>query len=298
MALRYDPYANNYYRANPLYTLCSDIQVEPLAGSSRVGKTYMLLEHSGPWSHDILDGGTFDPELTARLKTLDCGLFLIRKPGRGGRRPKQTRVLYLVFCEQAVVQCYHIASLEEVFRFDLSAPNPNWPVVKEPVLLICTHAKRDRCCAIKGRPIAEALVQEFPDAPIWECSHTKGHRFAPSSLLFPWGYFYGRLNIIASKDLYRYAVAGELFVAGLRGRGIYNVKGQVAEVAVATLLASRGELVALGALTVVDDAVVRHQDGRSWTVEVKQQEVAGIVASCGDAEKTGKVWVVEKISGA
>ena len=66
----------------------------------------------------------------------------------------------------------------------------------------------------------------------------------------------------------------------------------------ATLLASRRELVALGALTVVHDTVVRHQDGRSWTVEVKQQEVAGIVASCGDAEKTGKVWVVEKISGA
>ena len=298
MVLRYDPYANDYYRANPAHVLCSDAQVEPLAGSSRPGSTYLLLEHPGPWSHDILDGGTFSPELTARLQQLDCGLLLIRKPGRSGRVSKSTQVVYVVFCEQAVAQRYDITNIEEVFSLDLAKPAPDRPVVTEPLLLVCTHGKRDRCCAIKGRPIAEELAKEFPLAPIWECSHTKGHRFAPSAILFPWGYFYGRLNAVASKDMYRHAVRDQLFIAGLRGRGIYGPKDQAAQVAVATFLAGKGEAVGIADLAVAADGVVTHKDGRSWIVDLVQQDVAGVMASCGKPEKTGTVWVTKQITDA
>lgn len=262
----------------------------------------MLLEHPGPWSHDILDGGTFGPAATERFQQLDCGLFLIRKPGRTGRKLGETRTLYLVFCQSAVVEQYQVSSLEEVFSFDLSGPakNPDrcGETLDQPLLLVCTHSKRDRCCAIKGRPIAQALVQEFPTAPIWECSHTKGHRFAPSALLFPWGYFYGRLNIVATVDLYRHALAGRLFVPGLRGRGIYGPQDQVAEVAVAHQLVNAGEQLGLLDLSVGPGYQVRHKDGRSWIVNLRQREIDGVISSCGDAPKVGKIWEAEAIIDA
>ena len=62
-------------------------------------------------------------------------------------------------------------------------------------LLICTHGARDRCCGSLGTRLALAMADESgPDgaARVWRTSHTGGHRFAPTAILFPegtgWGY--------------------------------------------------------------------------------------------------------------
>lgn len=248
----------------------------------------------------MLDGGTFGAELTAELKAHLKGradLQLIRRPGRAGRAEGPRR-LYLVFADEGVAEQLVVAGPEAILQLDLGGPGRNGAEpVGHPLVLVCTHGKRDVCCALKGRPLAAELVERYPGEVVWESSHTKGHRFAPSLLLMPWGYSFGRLNPSAATALVDAALAGEYFLPGNRGRGLYDPVGQVAELAVATSLTEAGETLRFGDLA-ADGDVVTHTDGRRWTVAMKKQEVTGVVSSCGDAPKTGTSWVAEQISAA
>ena len=47
----------------------------------------------------------------------------------------------------------------------------------EPVFLVCTHGKRNVCCARLGVPLAQALATRHP-GQVWETTHVGGHRFA------------------------------------------------------------------------------------------------------------------------
>ncbi|MDO5511602.1 sucrase ferredoxin [Corynebacterium sp.] len=281
---------------------CSDATGEPLPGSAKQERVYVILEWPHGWSRDVLDGGVFGEDLTTRLKKKlgkDAGLQLIRHPGRDGRRVTSHH-LFLVFAEEARVEKLMVEGPEAILDLDLSGPGRNnAEPVDHPLVLVCTHGKRDVCCALKGRPLAAALSERHPGTIVWETSHTKGHRFAPSILLMPWGYSYGRLNEEAGDGLVRAALRGEYFYPGNRGRGLHGPRGQVAELAVARELVMSGEQLFFGNLTVLDDSdgdvVVVHADGRSWQVVLEQRDIEGVISSCGDAPKTGRVWVATDI---
>lgn len=273
---------------------CSDVRGEPLPGSAKKERVYVILEWPQGWSRDVLDGGVFGDELTAQLKkklSKVASLQLIRQPGRDGRQIDKHR-LYLVFVEQARTELLAVDGPEAILDLDLSGPGRNGgQLVEDPLILVCTHGKRDVCCAVKGRPLAAELADRFPG--VWETSHTKGHRFAPSILLMPWGYSFGRLNVEAASAMVAAAIKGEWFQPGNRGCGLYSPRGQVAEVAVAGML----DHLSYGDLTVVeaDPVVVTHVDGRRWAVELEKKEVTGVISSCGDAPKTSAVWVASAI---
>jgi hypothetical protein len=54
-------------------------------------------------------------------------------------------------------------------------------------LLVCTHGRRDVCCGSSGTELALRLTAEegLAGVTVWRTSHTGGHRFAPTFLLFP-----------------------------------------------------------------------------------------------------------------
>ena len=285
---------------------CSDVIVEPLPGSAKQESVYVVLEHPGGWSHDILDGDTFGEELTARLKDFlkrnGAGLQLVRHPGRDGHRITRPR-LFVVWAALGVTEMMVVDGPEDIVRLDLSAPGRNDDLgaqeIDQPLILVCTHGKRDVCCAIKGRPLAATLADAALDVSpipiVWETSHTKGHRFAPSILLLPWGYSYGRLNEEASLAMLNAVRSGFYFWPGNRGRGLYGPRGQVAELAIARLLLAEGERLRFGELQ-AEDGLVTHSDGRRWRVELSEQEVHGVVASCGKPPKDGTVWVASGVA--
>ncbi len=281
---------------------CSDVQVEPLPGTAKTERTYVIFEWPQGWSRDVLDGDTFGPELTAKLKKKlkgMAGLQLIRRPGREGRQIND-HDLYLVFADQGSTEKLVVDRPEAILDLDLSGPGRNGAQAYDgPLVLVCTHGRRDVCCAIKGRPLAAELARRFPAAGVWETSHTKGHRFSPSLLLMPWGYSFGRLNEPASVELVESALRGDYFYPGNRGRGLYGPRGQVAELAVARQLLEAGEGLRFGELEVTEDGdatpVVTHADGRVWEVRLTRQEVGGIVSSCGDAPKSGQAWVADSV---
>ena len=294
-------------------TLCSDVQTEPLPGTAKTGSRYVLFEWPGAWSKDILDGGTFSPELSARLNErmslFDATLLLIRHPTREGREI-DTHHCYLVFADEGIIEVKHIDGPEALLDLDLSGPGRNDASVRtKPMLLVCTHAKRDRCCAVKGRPLVRELAQRYPahvgNDVVWETSHIKGHRFAATTLLMPWAFSYGRMNVDAANALIDSAMDGRYFVPGNRGRGTLSAPAQAAEIAVAKQLVTDGVEVRIDQLRVLNAeesetaARVQVEDlnaGTVYQVQLEQRAIERVVSSCGDAPKTGAAWYVEAIT--
>ena len=221
--------------------LCSDVEIEPLPGTAKTGSVYVLFEWPDAWPRDVIGDAALGEELTSKLKPkldeYNATLLLIRHPTREGRNISDHH-LYLVFADQAVTEVMHVDGPEALLNLDLSGPGKNGGVERErPLLLICTHAKRDRCCAVKGRPLLNALHERYPFGPsndvVWETSHIKGHRFAPTMLLLPWAYSFGRMNLEATDAMLAAATDGLYFVPGNRGRGTLGPAEQAAELAVA-----------------------------------------------------------------
>ncbi|MBO0691363.1 MAG: hypothetical protein J2P58_00565 [Acidimicrobiaceae bacterium] len=61
----------------------------------------------------------------------------------------------------------------------------------EHLVLVCTHGRRDRCCGTRGTQLALSLQadpgQLGSGTTLARTSHTGGHRYAPTALVFPEG---------------------------------------------------------------------------------------------------------------
>ena len=284
--------------------ICSALSVpeEPLPGTAATAPGYVCLEVPSGWGRDVLDGtalGTeLATELSARADEAGVRILFIRRPGRDMVRP--TRTVLIARTEPGHTWCERLevtepAELLDVVPQVVAGPAPGLgAAVTDPVVLVCAHGKRDQCCAVQGRPVAAALAEQFGDT-VWECSHTGGHRFAPSMILLPTGYTYGRLDAAHSADAVRAAAAGEVYLPGLRGRSTWAAAGQVAEIAVRELAA---DAIAADAVTVDEAAapIVRHRDGRAWRVDVEVRELPPRPASCGAAPKPVRPTVASKVT--
>src|SRR4051812_14996537 len=209
---------------------------EPLAGTAPVAARWACLEHRGPWPQDV--EAHPDPAVAgfaARAKAAGWRFLLIRPAGlRGGERAAAGAVrLLLADTTTATASTLTLAGparLAEVPLPVVGSRLPGAPVTDAP-LLVCTHGRRDRCCALDGRALAGALV-EAGEADVWECSHLGGHRFAPTALVLPGGYLYGRLDAATAIEARKAAGQGEVEHGHCRGRAAWEPAGQVAELAV------------------------------------------------------------------
>jgi hypothetical protein len=96
------------------------------------------------------------------------------------------------------------------------------------LFLICTHGRRDPCCAERGRPVAAAVASAFPEET-WESSHIGGDRFAGNLVAFPHGLYLGRLDDETAPRVARAYVGGEITLAHHRGRSCFAMDVQAAE---------------------------------------------------------------------
>ncbi|GAA1704994.1 sucrase ferredoxin [Dietzia cercidiphylli] len=286
---------------------------EPPAGTAAHEESWVLLEVPGRWGRDIFDGEALGEDLSRRLKehVAACGsrMLFIRRPGREGQRLDRHR-FYL--CDtrpgRRSIRTGRVDGPEELLGLDLS-PDGHVAGTREvaaPVPLVCTHAKRDQCCAVRGRPVAAALEALVggrlsaldPDAAVWECSHTGGHRFAPVLLLPGTGYTYGPAEVAHAAGIVEAVLDGRVVTENLRGRSTWPPAGQVAEVAVR----NSGVEAGVDDLVVTLDpdsprvAVVRHTDGRAWRVEAGTRPLPPRSQSCRKPPGDASAWVVESFT--
>lgn len=257
---------------------------EQLAGSAPYAVAWVAIEQNGPWGAKAFTSSHLDPalgkEIESRAAAYDVRPSLIRSPGRHAddHHEGQRRLLLAYSLPGAswlAEGC--IDSAEEVLDLDwaaLAAGDASsfgfLERTDRPHLLVCTNGTRDVCCATYGRPIAAAARAAHPEQ-VWEVTHTSGHRFAPTTVLLPFGTLHGRLTSAAAIEILEEASEGRTVLTGSRGRSCWGAAGQVAELAVRE---ETGEL-GLNALEVDGDGdtwTVTHRDGRTWQVTTTVQD--------------------------
>lgn len=275
---------------------------EPLAATAAAARTWLLVEQPGPWGARALTDSRLDRDLGRALERAAGGtgvrVALIRRPGRHPDLHGSDRRVFLAHTlpGRSWVRTALLAGPGELRDLDADAMaslgagdhGGLWePYDGDPLALVCTNGRRDRCCAVLGRPLAAELAAS--DAgEVWETTHLGGHRFAPTLLALPYGYAYGRLGGHAVKGVLDGLRRGRIVTDGCRGRSAWDRPGQAADLAVRELTGETGA----DALTVAEIAgaapgwsvTVAHADGRAWRVTVAENtDVPPAPASCGAA---------------
>lgn len=96
----------------------------------------------------------------------------------------------------------------------------------EPMFLVCTNGKTDKCCSKFGLPIYHQLSARSPHT--WQCSHVTGDRFAPNIVHLPYTDYYGRLVPEELDFFYDTVSRGRLYDPKYRGRSCYTPEEQAA----------------------------------------------------------------------
>jgi hypothetical protein len=217
---------------------CSDLarlRGEPLLATASRVERWLLVEHCGPWGPPSVPLARMDADLgrhlTAEAARGGARMLLLRHP-RGvecppGRRvfvvdsrPGREAVLQRLFADDAELTGAHLPLGEPAA--------PGWTPFDGSLLLVCTHGKHDRCCALRGRPVAEVLSGRWPERT-WECSHVGGDRFAANLVVLPEGQYVGQLEAGQAVETVARMLAGRLPLAHLRGRSSLSLPVQAAQ---------------------------------------------------------------------
>ena len=264
---------------------------EPISGTAATATTWLLLEQAGPWGAKALTSSHLDPALgralEAAAKGTDVRVALIRRPGRhADSGTPASRQVYAAHTVPGAVWLRSATTRDprRLLDIDFAALGrgdhgtfdsalDGRPHTGDPLALVCTNGKRDRCCALLGRPLAAELAASDVEG-VWEVTHLGGHRFSPTLLVLPYGYAYGRAEAHAVKEVLHSVREGRIVVEGCRGNSAWERPGQAAELAVRTAV---GEYAAQ-TLAVIRtegaaprwEVTVAHADGRRWRVVVAQ----------------------------
>ncbi|MFE7780949.1 sucrase ferredoxin [Streptomyces nigrescens] len=290
---------------------------ESLAGTAAPARTWLLIEQTGPWGAHALTDSHLDPDVGRALEAAAEGtgvrVALIRRPGRHADcHGTSRRRLFLAHTApgRSWIRTTTVTDPRAALSLDFAALGAGehhglWePYIGEPLVLVCTNGKRDRCCALLGRPLAAELAACGTET--WEVTHIGGHRFSPTLFVLPYGYAYGRASAPLVKEAVEAARDGRIAGDHCRGRSAWDRPGQAADLAVRRLIGEdradaldviRTDTVWLepkpadsrtpGSSAVAEASpawavTVAHSDGRTWLVTVEQRaDGAAAPASCG-----------------
>lgn len=215
----------------------SVLRDEPVAGTATHVRTWLLLEHTGPWGVEaLLDARLSEglgPALKAVAREHRAKVLLIRRfsstaDGDGVR-------VFAAYADpvRPRLESGVLADEREVLDLDLEAfrsgGTSGLAAYDGPLFCVCTNGRHDACCAERGRPIARALDRAHPEES-WEVSHIGGDRFAGNMVVLPHGLYYGRLDPVSALAVAGAHLAGEVDLDHLRGRSSQPMPVQAAEI--------------------------------------------------------------------
>ena len=215
----------------------SALRAEPVAGTATHVRTWLLLEHSGPWGNDALLHARLPeglgPALKQRAKTHAAKILLMRW-ARATRDQERLNVFAAyAHPEHPRVEHGTVADLREVLDLDLRSFREGGTTGlsshRGTLFCVCTNGRHDACCAEFGRPVAMALDVAHPEEA-WEVSHIGGDRFAGNLVVLPDGLYYGRLDPQTALAVAGSHLVGELDLDHLRGRSSHPMPVQAAEI--------------------------------------------------------------------
>jgi hypothetical protein len=196
--------------------------------------SWLLVEHPGPWPSLELPDDI--PPIAAAV--LDRGTEVGVRPQlirRLTSRAVSSATVIVASCRpgQTWLERRTVASLDELAQLDLddlaAGRRPHFGALStEPVVLVCTHGKRDVCCAKLGRPLAGLLEMQLP-GQVWETTHVGGDRFAPNVVALPDGSYHGGVALSDVSALADAVTTGRVLPKALRGRAGLPLPVQAAD---------------------------------------------------------------------
>ncbi len=242
---------------------------EPMGATASRVHRWFVVEQPGSWGATAIFESGLDPDVAAAVKAraneARARMILIRRgPGRGSGA-ERPRIWYAARSDPPTPGLASGTFTDEATlpEIDVDAACRDAGGT-EPVFLVCTNGKHDPCCAEYGRPVYRELVEQRPEAAVFECSHIGGDRFAANVVCLPEGVYYGRVPVDGVGTLVDRYRKGRLDLDLYRGRSCYGVVEQRAEIAVRQAEALDG----FGDVAVVADAAAAG-DADEWTVRVR-----------------------------
>jgi len=289
----------------------------PAWGTAPRAGFWVAVEQNGPWGAKAFTQSRLDPAVGRAIEeaTLAAGgrAVLIRRPAsHADHADHPLRRVYVAGGLDA--EPWLLGGLvedpEQVLDLPLEALDAagpdglgarfSWLERQDGgLLLVCANAKRDLCCALRGRPIALDLERLRP-GQVWECTHTGGHRFAPTGVVLPTGQALARLTPGVAFAALRAADEGNLASETFgfwhdRGRGHLSPACAVAEARVRQLTGET-DPAALVARELVEgtEIEVSHRDGRRWCVRTTiKDHPEALPESCAKAPVTARSWTAD-----
>lgn len=224
---------------------CSDLaraSGERSFGTASVGEIWLLVEYREAWGVHAVADSALSPALKRHLdrfcKSTPRARLLFIKQERALKRPLSCFVVRSR--ERAPsIERFELETYDDLLNFDGAAlakgesPAGGVPVAA-PLYLVCTHGKRDKCCAKFGYALYKSLhACEAGDGRlgerVWQSSHVGGDRFAANLICFPHGLFYAHVTEEGGRRIVEEYERRRLVLENYRGRACYSYPVQAAE---------------------------------------------------------------------
>ena len=258
---------------------CSDLSraaAERSFGTASVGEVWLLVEYREAWGAHVLEDSALSLGVKRHLnkfcKTVPRARLLFIKQERARAEPPGC---YVVRCRESApsIERFELAGYEDLLKFDLAAlaagASLDGGVRQEaPLYLVCTHGKRDKCCAKFGYALYKSLREAGGGEHVWQSSHVGGDRFAANLVCFPHGLFYAHVTADGGRRIIEDYERRQLSLDGYRGRACYSYAVQAAEFFIRTQTGIRA----------FDELRYRRHDrtgDRSWRVIFSETGASG-----------------------
>jgi hypothetical protein len=191
--------------ADPRDWRCADYarsqHLDPV-GTAGEHDAFLLVETPLPWPSDVMDAPLLAPLAPLVREALAGGLdvrvmAVAPRDEVGGRlRVVHRRRAATPSAELSgtdhMVDATGLVDVVEALLAGHGHPTAVGPSPRE--LLVCTHGRRDVCCGHAGTLLHAEVEHRWSDVRVWRCSHTGGHRFAPTAITFPDGRYWAHLD--------------------------------------------------------------------------------------------------------
>lgn len=214
---------------------------EQLIGTAPQASVYILLEYADSWGEKALEDSDLVDAVKIHLKDYarenPAAKILLIKTERRYKDPGVRLFLCSAVDQGPALYAFRLTNYTDLLGLDFAAILAGAPGYQsfrspQPLLLVCTNGRRDRCCSRYGSLAYKALVQATRDSLeplVWQCTHIGGHRFAANVICLPHGLSYGRVDTESSQTLWSAYNQQQVYLPNLRGRTSYPPAAQIAE---------------------------------------------------------------------
>jgi hypothetical protein len=205
-------------------------------GTASTADAWLLLEYSSAWGARAFQESLLTMPVKTHLKNAlkavpRSRLLFIKQE----RQTQDHLTLFTVRSTEtnASITRVKLSGYEQLLNINLAvtlaggqaAGGELW---ERPLFLVCTHGRRDKCCAKFGYALYKSLRADA-GGDVWQSSHVGGDRFAANLICFPHGFFYAHVTADAGRQIISQYSQQTVSLNNYRGRCCYPSPIQAAE---------------------------------------------------------------------